>query len=187
MKRAPELMLLLAAIGLMILAILTISGCAFGVDGVRQSFTTSAKLLEASAKSFETYDFSHQEELVMGAMDKENAARAIAEWRRQRVYVIKAFSIAGATLASGIAMLPLVEAGMQSMKALSDKTVEIFQALKAVQDTLNAIKAWKPLVMPTSMRPRLRKRKYYLVAKDEIPVCVSEPCREIVLPDEVIL
>lgn len=136
---------------LLIPALLSL-GCAGGLNGVRESLTVSAKLLQASADTFKAADLDYQRALEK----KPDAAYEINKYRTEvRPKVMKAFVDAAAALSLAQATCAAVEQGAKSKNDLGAVMVQAFAELKAVQDALAAIGILPPR---SSTRWRWRPR-----------------------------
>lgn len=176
--KAPPKMPLPALLPLLLIPALLSFGCAGALNGVRQSLTASAKLLQATADTFKQADLDYQRALEK----KPDAEAELKKYRtEQRPKIMQAFVDAGAALSLAQVTCAAVDAGMKSKKDLAGVMVQVFVELKGLQQALAAV----GILPRTSMRWWRPQRRLRLALDGPLDCEMREDCRELVWPGDL--
>lgn len=118
-----------------LLLALLLSACAPGVDAARQTLANTAKVLDASAKTFEQFDKDHQISIAR-EYPPAIATEFIFKYRATREPLMKSFLVAGGVLTSAYALIPLLEHGLKKQRDFDALLVELFDASVAIRANL---------------------------------------------------
>lgn len=122
-----------------VLLVILLAACATGVDGARQALTNTDQLLSASAMALEKFDPEWERHLVDIATDRASAQKALADYRAKRAVAVRVMTDAGAVLATGPALIALVELGVKKSSDLAAWLTQLEDAMLKVSQALAAL------------------------------------------------
>ena len=158
-------------------AALSLSACAPGILGVKQSLADSQAIASTAIKGFEAFDAQHQLDLVAAAPTSAAAKLALDAYRAQRKAVLLAASTLNAAFAAAGAAINLA----MTKGAAIDYAVVLGPVLKAAQDLQAAILAMKappaPISLRITMEPRPILSRYMLHRREVAPHLLCHPER----------
>lgn len=117
------------AILMLVLAFLS-SGCARGVDGIRQTVTNAAIVQAKMMASFTAYDRQRHEEIVAQANSLDEGEEAFAIYHAQREIIVRAMEDAWLVTANLIHALEAKEQSKDNMNMWVSKVMESIASLK---------------------------------------------------------
>jgi len=110
------------------------------IQKAQKSLTVTHQAVQIAEKAFDSWDGTHQQELVAKASSPEEATASLAAYRDKRQPVIKAFVIAYTSIASVSAIIPLVDKGLKPETDLMALLGEAFMASIQVKKAVDAIR-----------------------------------------------
>jgi hypothetical protein len=124
---------------------LAVSLCACGaktsyLKDAKKTLSVAYDVTKTADSTFAEWSKEHQAQIVAKASSREEAEKALADFRAKRQPVIKAFALAYTAIGSVAAALPLVEKGV---KKEGELTPLLFDALKAANDVKAAIQTFQ--------------------------------------------
>lgn len=130
-----------ARVAALVALVCALSACSGSfTDRAHRTLNTTLAATNAARDEFVAWDKAKQLELVDAAETKEAAEAALAEYRRKRAPVLRAFTIAYTSIAAAAAMVPLVDKGIKKESDLVPLLTDAVNAAVELKKAYDVIK-----------------------------------------------
>lgn len=147
------LFLFCAVVLLLVLAGLSLGGCAPGLDGARQALSAAERVQTQAIYEVEKYDEEHQADIVTAAPTLEEGQKALMAYRTKRGQVVKVILDAAAVTAVGRTLIPLVERGVKKSADLDGWLSDLLAAGLKIKDALASFTSADFVSGPQQVKP----------------------------------